>query len=128
MIDATFVEVPRQRNTREENAFIKEGAVPVGWGKAENKNKLAQKDTEARWTKKNNETHYGFKNHINADQTHKLIRNFTATDAAVHDSQAMGDLLDKGADADGGKRPVYADSAYRSKEREAGLAQQNITS
>ncbi len=31
MIDATFVEVPRQRNTREENAFIKAGAITQAW-------------------------------------------------------------------------------------------------
>lgn len=128
MIDATFVEAPKQRNTREENALLKEGAIPIEWGKEENKHKLAQKDTEARWTKKNNETHYGFKNHINADQTHKLIQNYTVTDAAVHDSQAIDGLLDKEADANGDKRPVYADSAYRSAEREAELVQQNITS
>ncbi len=128
MIDATFVEAPKQRNTLEENALIKEGAIPIEWGKEENKRKLAQKDTEARWTKKNNEIHYGFKNHINADQTHKLIQNYIVTDAAVHDSQAIDGLLDKKADANGDKRAVYADSAYRSAEREAELAQQNITS
>ena len=128
MIDATFVEAPKQRNTREENVLIKEGAVPIEWGKAENKHKLAQKDTDARWTKKNDEKHYGFKNHINADQTHKLIQNYTVTDAAVHDSQAIDGLLDIDADANDGKRAVYADSAYRSAEREAELAQQNIPS
>ena len=128
MIDATFVEAPKQRNTREENALIKEGAVPIEWGKAENKHKLAQEDTDARWTKKNDEKHYGFKNHINADQTHKLIQNYTVTDAAVHDSQAIDGLLDIDADANGDKRAVYADSAYRSAEREAELAQQNIPS
>ncbi len=53
---------------------------------------------------------------------------YTVTNAAVHDSQAIDDLLDKEADAHGDKRPVYADSAYRSKEREAELAEQNITS
>ena len=31
MIDATFVEAPRQRNTREENATIKAGEIPEGW-------------------------------------------------------------------------------------------------
>ena len=128
MIDATFVEAPKQRNTREENVLIKEGAVPIEWGKAENKHKLAQKDTDARWTKKNDEKHYGFKNHINADQKHKLIQNYTVTDAAVHDSQAIDGLLDIDADANDGKRAVYADSAYRSAEREADLAKQNIPS
>jgi hypothetical protein len=31
IIDATIVEVPRQRNTREENATIKEGRIPEAW-------------------------------------------------------------------------------------------------
>ena len=30
-IDASFVEVPRQRNTREENKQIKEGKTPAEW-------------------------------------------------------------------------------------------------
>ena len=55
---------------------------------------LAQKDADARWTKKNNERHYGFKNHINADQTHKLIQTYAVTDAAMHGCQALDDLTD----------------------------------
>ena len=130
MIDASFVEAPKQRNTRKENALIKENAIPIEWGKDDKTRlyKLTQKDTDARWAKKGNEIHYGFKNHINADQTHKLIQTYTVTDAAVHDACAMDDLLDTRADANGAKRPVYADSAYRSTEREAALAEQNITS
>ena len=50
IVDATFVDAPRQRNTREENKTIKEGEIPEGW--AENAHKMAQKDTDARWTKK----------------------------------------------------------------------------
>ena len=52
MIDATFVEVPRQRNTREENAQIKAGEIPEAWDKPEAKAKRRQKDTEARKTQK----------------------------------------------------------------------------
>lgn len=51
LIDATFVEVPKQRNSREQNAKIRDGEVPEEWTKPENSNKLAQKDTDARWTK-----------------------------------------------------------------------------
>jgi transposase len=47
MIDATFVEAPRQRNNREENATIKSGKIPQEW--YQNPNKLRQKDTDARW-------------------------------------------------------------------------------
>jgi IS5 family transposase len=50
MIHATFVEVPKQRNTRAENALIKEGQVPEAWDKPETQAKRRQKDTEARKT------------------------------------------------------------------------------
>jgi len=50
IVDASFVEVPRQRNSREENETIKWGDVPKGW--EEKPHKLRQKDTDARWTKK----------------------------------------------------------------------------
>ncbi len=50
MIDASFVEVPKQRNTREENKEIKEGKIRESF--TQNVHKLAQKDTDARWTKK----------------------------------------------------------------------------
>src|SRR5271170_7755824 len=44
MVDATFVEVPRQRNGREENEQIKEGKIPEDWSEK----KAAHKDTDAR--------------------------------------------------------------------------------
>jgi transposase, IS5 family len=122
MVDATFVEVPRQRNTREENAQLKAGEVPEAWDKPEAKAMRRQKDTDARWTKKNHERHYGYKNHINADQRHKLIQSYAVTAASVHDSQVFDELLDQTEDKDGNKRPVYADSAYRSEAREQRLA------
>jgi IS5 family transposase len=126
MVDATFVEVPRQRNKREENALIKEGAIPIEWGKDEHK--LSRKDTDARWTKKNNTNYYGYKNHINADHATKLVQNYEVTDASVHDSQVFDGLLDHTQDAFGNKRAVYADSAYRSKETEEKLVKDGITS
>jgi transposase, IS5 family len=106
MVDASFVEVPKQRNTREENKEIKEGKVPESW--QENSHKLAQKDTDARWTKKNNVSFYGYKNHIKADTKTKLIKEYAVTNASVHDSQVIGELLDE---ADKGEA-FYADSAY----------------
>ena len=62
MVDASFVEAPRQRNTREENKHIKEtGTAPKEWEGQPVKKR--QKDVDARWTKKNNATYYGYKNH-----------------------------------------------------------------
>jgi len=128
MIDATFVEVPKQRNTRDENAQIKEGQVPEAWDKPDAQAKRWQKDTDARWTKKNDEKHYGYKNHINADEGNKLIQSYSVTHAAVHDSQVFDELLDQTIDVDGNKRAVYADSAYRSEAQEKRLVDADIES
>lgn len=54
IVDATFVDAPQQRNTCYENAKIKAGEIPEEWETLENAHKLAQKDTDARWTKKGN--------------------------------------------------------------------------
>jgi IS5 family transposase len=126
MIDASFVETPKQRNTKEENAQIKAGEKPEEWDKKPNKKR--QKDVDARWTKKNNETYFGYKNHINADQENKLIQSYAVTDAAVHDSQVFEELLDQNEDEEGKKRPIYADSAYRSADHEKQLAEDKIES
>jgi transposase len=62
IIDASFVEVPRQRNSREENKQIKEGNIPERFEKKPHVK--SQKDTDARWTKKNEVSFFGYKNHI----------------------------------------------------------------
>lgn len=123
IVDATFVTVPVQRNSREENALIKEGAVPIEWGK--NPHKLAQKDTDARWTKKNGQSIYGYKDHINVDRDTKLITAWEDTHAAVHDSQVLEDILRTPGD---GGAEIYADSAYRSEEQETRLDEAEYTS
>jgi transposase, IS5 family len=120
LVDASFVDVPRQRNSREENAQIKKGGTPAAW--AEQPAKQRQKDVEARWTKKNDERHYGYKNHVKADAQSKLIEKYVVTDASVHDSQLLEPLVD------GSEGEVYADSAYRSAETEAMLAQKHVAS
>jgi IS5 family transposase len=71
IIDATIVPVPKQRNTKEENEAIKAGKTPQGWEQQPAKH--AQKDKDARWTKKNDESFYGYKNHLGVDKVHKLL-------------------------------------------------------
>ena len=112
IIDASFVDKPRQRNSREENEQIKKGEVPDEWKKQGNEAKLRQKDVDARWTKKNDETHYGYKNHVKVDRKTKLIKKAVVTDASVHDSQALADLVDT---TDAGAT-IHADSAYSGHE------------
>ena len=109
IVDATFVDVPRQRNTRDENKKIKNGEIPEEWEKPENKSKLAQKDTDAEWTNKNNETHFGYKDHVKCDAVSKLITNYSVTGASVHDSQCCVFFIDEQ------DKVLYADSAYSGK-------------
>jgi len=118
IVDAIFVNVPRQRNSREENAKIKEGIELEDWMAK----KARQKDIDARWTKKNDETHYGYKDHVKADAATKLITGFEVTDASVHDSNMLDELIN---DED---NVVFADSAYRSKAQEERLAEVGIKS
>lgn len=110
IVDATFVEAPRQRNTPEENEHIKKGQTPPEWEKEEQKYKVAQKDQDARWTRKGDERHYGYKNHVKTDSDSKLITNYMVSDASVHDSKCCIPLLDSD------DRVLYADSAYIGKE------------
>lgn len=108
IVDASFVEVPKQRNTRPENATIKDGGIPEDW--KDHPAKLQQKDTDARWTKKNNVAYYGYKNHVKVCRESKLITTYDVTSASVHDSKALEVLL---TDADTGQT-LHADSAYAS--------------
>ena len=122
LIDASLVPVPKQRNTREENAAIKAGQSPTEW--EADPAKRRQKDIDARWTVKHGDHHYGYKNHVNVDKQHKLIRRYTVTNAAVHDSQALETVLQP----ESAGRDVWADSAYRSQETEALLKRQHLCS
>jgi IS5 family transposase len=123
IVDASFVEAPRQRNTREENETVKEGAVPVRWTKKPAK--LRQKDIDARWTQKNDEDHFGYKSHVSVDRKTKLVIREQATPANVHDSQVFECLLGKARQRG---RDVWADSAYRSREHERGLKRRRFRS
>ena len=120
MVDTSFVAVPKQRNRREENKQIKNGEVPQSF--EDNPNKKAQKDCDARWTKKNGQSEYGYKDHVASDQKTKFVTKYIITDASVHDSQVFEDLIDEN------DKVVYADSAYQSKETEAYLKSKHVTS
>jgi IS5 family transposase len=122
IVDASFVEVPRQRNNRDDNKHIKEeGTHPEEWSE----NKKRQKDVNARWTVKNKQKHFGYKNHIAADRKRKFIINYDVTSAEVHDSQPFFKVLGKPRN---GNEPVWGDSAYRSEENEKELAKKGFLS
>jgi IS5 family transposase len=116
IIDASIVNAPIQRNRREENEAIKHDQVPEDWNAA----KRAQKDVDARWTKKHGKSFYGYKLHANTDRRWGFIRQHEVSAAQVHDSQHFETILDR---ANTG-RTIRADSAYADQHREAELKRQ----
>jgi IS5 family transposase len=109
ILDASFIDVPRQRNTREENKTIKEGGVPEAWQDAPHK--LSQKDTDAAWAKKNEEVHFGYKDHVLADADSKMITDYHVTAANLHDSKLLHAFMSSNT-----INELWMDSAYMSKE------------
>ncbi len=104
LVDASFVTVPKQRNTRAENDQIKQGQVPEDWqGKT---NRIAHKDRDARWTRKGPDTFFGYKNHVKVDRTSKLIVAFKVTPASANDGGQLPELVGKE------DKVVHADCAY----------------
>ncbi|MBD3840314.1 MAG: transposase, partial [Campylobacterales bacterium] len=53
-----------------------------------------EKNTDARWTTKNKEKYFGYKDHINADEKTKLITKYSVTSAAFHDSTEIENIVD----------------------------------
>lgn len=104
IVDATIIAAPKQRNTIEEKAAIREGRIPEDW--KDKPAKLAQKDRDARWTVKYTKAKvrddastppvelaiptFGYKNHISIDRAFGLIREWTATNAAAQRRAAGG--------------------------------------
>jgi IS5 family transposase len=136
IIDATLIAAPRQKLTIEEKALIREGGTPEGWSRA----KRAQKDRDARWTLKRGRARpkpdgaqrqaiqtavpiFGYKSRISIDRRHGLIRRWTVTDAAQHDSRNFVDLLDAGNTAS----RVWADTAYRTKRNLQALERRGLS-
>lgn len=115
IIDASIVSAPIQRNTREENEAIAKGEVPKDWNQA----KRAQKDVEARWTRKNNRNFYGYKLHANTDRRWGFIRRAEVTTASVIDTTMFEAVLDQNT-----SRDVYADRGYTKRTREVALKAQ----
>ena len=122
IVDGSFVEVPRQRNTKEENAQIKNCEVPERI--AANPHVLAQKDLDARWTKKGDQVFYGYENHGMIDDEFKFVRGYGVTDAAVHDSVPYPDLMP--AEPDYPDQEAFADAAYVGEKIESGLKERGF--
>lgn len=122
-VDAMIVEVPRQRNPKEENLQIKKGEVPATW--QDKPRKLSQKDTDARWTLKRGRAYYGYKNSIAGGNGDCFIHGYVVAPATAHDSKIVPECFFKGEEQG---TAAYGDSAYTHKDIAARLAGAGIES
>lgn len=113
IIDASIVRAPTQHNTADEQAVVKEKAVPIEWSPA----KRRQKDADARWTKKHGKSYFGYKLSVSVDRRYKLIRCVRVSDASEADTRHLVDVLDR----NNSSRDFWADRGYHDGPRERWL-------
>ena len=111
---------------RDENIIVKAGSmIDSKIIEAPGKKSCAKdrRDKYAKWTKKNEQSFFGYKMHINVDRDRKLIKSLKVTSANVHDSEVVGDILSKRT-----TDTIYADKGYASPVQEKILEQKGIRS
>ena len=54
-----------------------------------------QRDTDTTWTKKGNESHFGYKDHVKIDKDSKLITAYAVTTASTNDAKGAEGLFDE---------------------------------
>jgi IS5 family transposase len=75
------------------------------------KNRDNARDPEMKQTKKGNQWYFGMKAHVGTDTRKGLVHSIVVTDASVHDSQVMDELLH------GEEEAIYGDKAYTSEKK-----------
>ena len=110
IIDASIVRTPVQHNSTDEQAVVKQRAVPLQWTPAQRR----QKDVEARWTKKHGKSYFGYKLSVSVDRRHKLIRKLQVSDASEADTLHLDEVLDWSNSS----RDLWADRGYHDTRRE----------
>ena len=116
IVDATFV--PTHKPTSKHKKQLAE-EIPLTNAQA------SQVDRQATFTKKGNKSYHGYKNHIQVDTKHKIIRKYSITTTSTHDSRELEKLIDESNSAD---KTIWADSAYRSAEVEEMLSSKQLKS
>jgi transposase, IS5 family len=99
------------------DATILEAAVRPPGGDA---GEVSPRDPQAGWAKKNGRSRFGYEAHVAVDEGSGIVRAATLTPADVHDSVPADDPVR------GDEEAVYADKAYDSAARRAGLRERGI--
>lgn len=84
------------------------------------KNQERKRDPEMKPTRKGNQWYFGMKAHVGTD-TKGRVHSVVVTDASVHDSRMMDELLH------GDEQVVYGDKAYADAERRSRYEEQGVT-
>ena len=100
----------------ERGLLIREGTIvdaTIINAPSSTKNQAKARDKEMRQVKKGNQYYFGMKAHVGTDTGKGLAHSVVVTDASVHDSVVMDDLLH------GEELAVYGDKAYVSNKKKA---------
>ena len=103
-----------QRYLTEKGLLLREGTIvdaTIINAPSSTKNHDNTRDKEMKQTKKGNQWYFGMKAHVGTDTKTGLAHSIVVTDAGVHDSQVMDDLLH------GEEQAVYGDKAYTSEKK-----------
>jgi IS5 family transposase len=103
-----------QRYLTEKGLLLREGTIvdaTIINAPSSTKNRDNTRDKEMKQTKKGNQWYFGMKAHVGTDSNTGLVHSIVVTDAGVHDSQVMDELLH------GEEQAVYGDRAYTSEKK-----------
>ena len=108
IVDASFIEAPKRKNSKEQREKLKNGEVPEEWADPDHPQQLMQRDTDATWAMKGNEAHFGYKDTVKVDLDSKLIVDYEVTTASTSDIKAAEGIFDEDDNV------AYGDAAYPS--------------
>lgn len=89
-------------------------------GLKQGKGALAAREPEARWTRKNGRSYFGYRIHVGVDQGSNMIRRVVLTPGNINESSVADDLIC------GDERAVYGDKGYENKRRRRRLRRAGI--
>ena len=111
IVDASVIEIPCQRNIREENTWIKEESGDDLWN---DRPKKMLSRHRCPLGKKKETPFYGYKNHVKVDVKSNVGLTIYITGIYIWDSHTLELLLTEKDKA----KPVHADSTYRDTKQE----------
>jgi len=115
IVDVSFMEAPRRKNTKEQREALKKGETPEEWADPKHPQKMKQRDADATWTKKGNEAHFGYKDNVKVDLESKFIVDYNVTTACTNDLKGSEELFDAN------DKVAYGDSAFAALELPEGV-------